>query len=181
MPTRRSSARELPVLLFAGWLVMLWILAGVATVLALALARRTSLDRVYHRLDLNDRDGKPANTKVLYTFGVFAGWTAVAAWGTVLVVGYVTALRQWAQASQALPFPESPLNAPFVTLVVLMIAASAGADVLKAALKARFGGLADAVQERERRRPEAIAAAATAAEQIRQRRQLGAEDGTEPV
>lgn len=168
-------------LLFAGWLVMLWILAGVAALLALAIARRTSFDRLYERLDLNDREGKPANTKVLYTFGVFAGWAAVAGWGTVLVVGYVTALRHWAQAAQALPFPESPLNAPFVTLVVLMIAASAGADVLKAALKARLGGLADAVQERERRRPEAIAAAAAAVEQIRRRRELGAEDGTEPL
>lgn len=87
------------------------------------------LDRLYARLDLNGRDGTPANSKVLYTFGVFAGWVTVGVWGTVLVL------------------TKQPLTAAFVALVALVLAMSAGVDVFKVALKARLGGLGDAVRE----------------------------------
>lgn len=155
----RQPGREIPVLLFLGWLLMLWIVAGVMVLVGLAIARRTRLDRLYERLDLNGRDGKPANGKVLFTFGVFAGWLLVGVWGTVLVV------------------TGEPLGAPFVWLVGVVLCASAGADVLKSVMKGRFGAIGGAVQEHERQRPGVLAAAA----EIHRRRELGVDDGTEPV
>lgn len=114
----------------------------------------------YYHFDLLDRKGHPSFSKVM-SFLVLC----------VMMVGEVVFGTYESQR------PDGMTNG-FLIYTLLLCALPFGMNGLKTVVGARFGGLAEAQKVAEEKRADVIKAKS---EEIKARRELGAEDNTEPT
>ena len=114
----------------------------------------------YYHFDLLDRKGNPSFSKVMSFFVI-----------CVLMIGEIVFGTYESQRSDG-------MTNGFLLYTMLLCSLPFGMNGLKTIVGAKFGGLAEAQKAAEEKRAEVIKAKS---EEIKARRDLGAEDHTEPV
>lgn len=114
----------------------------------------------YYHFDLLDRGGHPSFSKVMSMMVLL-----------VMMIGEVVFGSYESQRSDG-------MTNGFLIYTLIMCALPFGMNGLKTVVGARFGGLADAQKVAEEKRADVIKAKS---EEIKSRRELGAEDNTEPT
>jgi hypothetical protein len=90
---------------------------------------------VYYTLDLYGPDGTPSNSKVLVSWGFFVALAAELWWGF-----YLTRPDCFISEGVRTCTDAPGITSPYVWLVVMTLTVAMGKDVVKAALKMRYGG-----------------------------------------